>query len=177
MQPWLSSSVLRCAIVLSLGWLALGTVVMATSGAFVGDAVPSMAGPAVEKLVFIDTADPCAHDALGFDGQVIVNAASTITDNLLHTSGVVTLTGVAQTGPYRDGHDVAAAQRFSFKREIERGLMEPADVRLPVANQPEGQVTQLTVRLQAVWDGAQAAIKITDLYLVCAPASDTGAGN
>jgi len=54
MLPWPSNGVLRYAIILSLGWSALAWIVVATSGALVGDAVPSPTGPPLNRVVQID---------------------------------------------------------------------------------------------------------------------------
>jgi len=159
---------LRYAIILSPGWSALAWIVVATSGALVGDAVPSPTGPLLNRVVQIDGLDPCTRELIALDTHVVVNAATIVQAGLVHTDGVMNLTGWVATGPARDEHNIAVQQRFTASRAIPMGLLEPVEARLTVVDRPNLPVTVLAVRLQETWEDTDPELAVTGSYLGCA---------
>jgi hypothetical protein len=168
MLPWLSNSVLRYATVLTLGWIALAALVVATSGTLAGDVVTSVPGPVISKAVQLDETNPCSNELIFLDARVVVTAASTVDSGVISTDGVVTLTGRMENGTARMYHNVAARQRFIINHAIELGPLEPTDVRLPLGDGAFLPLTLLAVRLQPTWGGSDTMLRITDVYLICA---------
>jgi hypothetical protein len=168
MLPWLSNSVLRYVVVLTLGWLSLGAMFVATTGAVVGNAVPRPPAPHLSKVVQIDGIDPCINELIVLDTHVLVDATSTVEDGKIRTDGDMTITGWVETGTARADRNVAATEHFSFSRTLSAGTPEPVNVLLTVVDRPSQPVTLLAVRLQGALDGSNASLAVTDTHLVCA---------
>ena len=128
MLTWLSNGALRGAVVLSLAWIALAALVVATSGTLAGDVVTSVPGPVISKLVQLAEPNPCSDELIVLDTRVVVTAASIVDGGVIRTDGVVTLTGRMENGTARMYHNVAAQQRYIINRAVELGPLEPIDV-------------------------------------------------
>ncbi len=166
MLTWLSNGALRGAVVLSLAWIALAALVVATSGTLAGDVVTSVPGPVISKVVQLAEPNPCSDELIVLDTRVVVTAASIVDGGVIRTDGVVTLTGRMENGTARMYHNVAAQQRYIINRAVELGPLEPIDVRLPLGDGAFLPLTLLAVRLQPTWGGSDTTLRITDVYLV-----------
>ena len=167
MLPWLSNGVLRCAIVLSVGWLSLAAIVAGTSGVISGEAVQNMLRPFPAKTVQLDQRDPCTQDPIALNAQLIVNPTARVELDMIHTDLQVMLDGWMQAGAIRTERRLSIEQRFSFTRTLLMGLLGPYEVLLRLVDRPYLPDTLLSARLQPFWDGSNETISVTATHLTC----------
>ena len=165
MLPWLSSGVLRYAVVLSIGWVSLGLVVVATSGAVSREETTEAPRPA--KSIKFDQADPCTHDPIALDVRLFVTPFARVDNDVIHTDIVATLNGAMQSGPRRLESRIAMVEHFSFTRTLLTGLLGPFEGLVRLVERPSLPDTLLAVLLQPFWDGTNETIAITGTHLTC----------
>jgi hypothetical protein len=165
MLPWLSSSVVRYAGVLTLGWLSLGAVVAATSGAVSREPETVAARPS--SALKLDQADPCTGDPISLDAYLSVTPFPRINLDVLHTDLVVSLKGRLLTGQSRTDHVLNIVSHFTYTRPLTLGLLDPYEPYLRLVERPNRPETLLAVRVQPFWDGSVEAAKVFETGITC----------
>jgi hypothetical protein len=165
MLPWLSGSVLRYAIVLSLGWLSLAAIVAATSGAVSREPETVSARPF--SMLKLDQADPCTNDSISLDAHLSVTPFPRVDVDLLHTDLVVALKGRMQTGPNRTDHPLNIIDHFTYTRALTMGLLDEYEPHLRLVERPSRLDTLLAVRIQPFWDGSAEAVNVVETRITC----------
>jgi hypothetical protein len=167
MLPWLSSGVVRCAVVLTLGWLSFGAIVAATSGAVSREAVRSMLHPFPARTIQLDQRDPCTQDPIAISARLFVTPTARVDVDVIHTDVEVMLDGWMQAGANRTERRLAIEEHLSFTRTLLNGLLGPIEVQLRLIERPYLPDTLLSARLQPFWSGSNETISVTDAHLTC----------
>ena len=165
MLPWLSSGVLRYAIVLTVGWLSFAAVVAATSGVVSRES--TTVSPRPSSIIQLDQLDPCTQDPIALDVRLNVTPIARVDVDVLHTDILATLNGSMHAGPNRAERRVASVEHFVFTRSLVVGLLDQFEPRLVLVDRPNRLNTLLAVRLQPFWNGATETVSVVETALTC----------
>jgi hypothetical protein len=167
MQPWLSSGVLRYAIVLSFGWVSLGAIVVAMSGTIADETATGQSRPGLARAVRFDQADPCTLDPIALDAQLFVKPTARVDVDVIYTDALVTLTGWLQAGPTWTGRRLSIEEHHRFLRTLLLGVLGPSEMFLRLVERPTQQDTLLAIRLQPIWNGSDQTVTVSETHLAC----------
>jgi hypothetical protein len=167
MLPWLSSGVIRCAIVLTFGWLALAAIVAATSRTLSREEPAAALRPG--NIIKLEQRDPGTYDLLALDSRLVFTPAARVDEsiNVIHTILLATRNGRMQSDPQRLEQRVSVVESFSFTRTLTVGLLDPFEPHLRLVERPNQLNTVLRVQLQPFWNGSNQTVTVTDSHLAC----------